>query len=209
MGAGFSTAVRARAAAWACSTFRVDPEQVQGIIAGGQPALYRSIEGAEDDPDAGAEAVRFRGVGKKDVFIGIAASGRTPFVWGGIWEANRRGAKTALLCFNPTLKIPRDNRPDLVIKPDLGPELLTGSTRLKSGTATKLILNMITTLAMAKSGKVIGNLMIDLDPSNTKLRDRAVRIVRQLTNATEAEAKRALEQTQWDVKKAAAQLAKR
>ena len=190
-------------------TFRVDPEQVQGIIAGGQPALYRSIEGAEDDPDAGAEAVRFRGVGKKDVFIGIAASGRTPFVWGGIWEANRRGAKTALLCFNPKLRIPRDNRPDVVIKPDLGPELLTGSTRLKSGTATKMILNMITTLAMAKSGKVIGNLMIDLDPSNTKLRDRAVRIVSQLTNATEAEARRALEQTQWDVKKAAARLAKR
>jgi N-acetylmuramic acid 6-phosphate (MurNAc-6-P) etherase len=153
--------------------------------------------------------VRFRGVGKKDVFIGIAASGRTPFVWGGIWEANRRGAKTALLSFNPTLKIPRDNRPGVVIKPDLGPELLTGSTRLKSGTATKLILNMITTLAMAKSGNVIGNLMIDLDPSNTKLRDRAVRIVSQLTNATEAEARRALEQTQWDVKKAAARLAKR
>ena len=87
--------------------------------------------------------------------------------------------------------------------------MLTGSTRLKSGTATKLILNMITTLAMAKSGKVIGNLMIDLDPSNTKLRDRAVRIIRQLTNATEAEARRALEQTQWDVKKAAARLAKR
>ena len=87
--------------------------------------------------------------------------------------------------------------------------MLTGSTRLKSGTATKLILNMITTLAMAKSGNVIGNLMIDLDPSNTKLRDRAVRIVSQLTNATEAEARRALEQTQWDVKKAAARLAKR
>ena len=190
-------------------TFRVDPKQVQGIIAGGQSALYRSIEGAEDDPDAGAEAVRFRGVGKKDVFIGIAASGRTPFVWGGIWEANRSGAKTALLCFNPKLKIPRDNRPDIVIKPNLGPELLTGSTRLKSGTATKLILNIITTLAMAKSGKVIGNLMIDLDPSNTKLRDRAVRIVSQLTNATEAEAKIALEQTQWDVKKAATSLTKR
>ena len=190
-------------------TFRVDPKQVQGIIAGGQPALYRSIEGAEDNPDAGAEAVRFRGVGKKDVFIGIAASGRTPFVWGGIWEANRSGAKTALLCFNPKLKIPSDNRPGVVIKPNLGPELLTGSTRLKSGTATKLILNIITTLAMAKSGKVIGNLMIDLDPSNTKLRDRAVRIVSQLTNATEAEAKIALEQTQWDVKKAATSLAKR
>ena len=190
-------------------TFRVDPEQVQGIIAGGQPALYRSIEGAEDDPDAGAEAVRFHGVGKNDVFIGIAASGRTPFVWGGIWEANRHGGKTALLCFNPTLKIPRDNRPGVVIKPNLGPELLTGSTRLKSGTATKLILNMITTLAMAKSGKVISNLMIDLDPSNTKLRDRAIRILCQLTSATNEEAKRALEQTNWVVKKAWHRLAKR
>jgi N-acetylmuramic acid 6-phosphate (MurNAc-6-P) etherase len=143
------------------------------------------------------------------VFIGIAASGRTPFVWGGIWEANRRGAKTALLYFNPTLKIPRDNRPGVVIKPNLGPELLTGSTRLKSGTATKLILNMITTLAMAKSGKVIGNLMIDLDPSNTKLRDRAIRILCQLTSATNEEAKRALEQTNWVVKKAWHRLAKR
>ncbi|HJN89156.1 MAG TPA: N-acetylmuramic acid 6-phosphate etherase [Verrucomicrobiota bacterium] len=187
-------------------TFRADPGQVQGIIAGGQPALYRSIEGAEDNPDAGAEAVRFRGVGKKDVFIGIAASGRTPFIWGGIWEANRRGARTALICFNPTLKIPLDNRPSIVIRPDLGPELLTGSTRLKSGTATKLILNMITTLAMAKSGKVIGNLMVDLAPSNTKLRDRAVRIIRQLTATSEAEAKHALEQTGWNVKKAAARL---
>ena len=190
-------------------TFRADPEQVQGIIAGGQPALWRSIEGAEDSPEAGAEAVRFRGVGKKDVFVGIAASGRTPFVWGGVWEANRRGAHTALLCFNPTLKIHRDNRPAIVIQPDLGPELLTGSTRLKSGTATKLILNMITTLAMAKSGKVIGNLMIDLDPSNTKLRDRAIRILCQLTSATNEEAKRALEQTNWVVKKAWHRLAKR
>jgi len=190
-------------------TFRADPEQVQGIIAGGQPALHLSIEGAEDDADAGAEAVRFRGVGKKDVFIGIAASGRTPFVWGGIWEANRRGAKTALLCFNPTLKLPRGNRPDIVIKPDLGPELLTGSTRLKSGTATKLILNIITTLAMAKSGKVIGNLMIDLDPGNTKLRDRAVRIIRQITRATEADATEALELSGWNIKRAAARLPKR
>ena len=190
-------------------TFRANPDQVQGIIAGGQGALHRSFEGAEDDPDAGAEAVRFRGIAKKDVFIGIAASGRTPFVWGGIWEANRRGAKTALLCFNPTLKLPRGNRPDIVIKPDLGPELLTGSTRLKSGTATKLILNIITTLAMAKSGKVIDNLMVDLDPSNTKLRDRAVRIVRQLTDASETEADDALERSGWDVKQAAALLAKR
>ena len=190
-------------------TFRADPEQVQGIIAGGFPAICQAVEGAEDNAEAGAEAIRFRGIGKQDVFIGIAASGRTPFVWGGIWEANKRGAKTALLCFNPTLKIPRDNKPNVVINPKIGPELLTGSTRLKSGTATKLILNIITTLAMVQIGKVVGNLMVDLDPSNTKLRDRAVRIVRQLTNADESEVREALEKSNWVVKIAIARLAKR
>ncbi|MED5494518.1 MAG: N-acetylmuramic acid 6-phosphate etherase, partial [Verrucomicrobiota bacterium] len=190
-------------------TFRADSEQVQGIIAGGFPALCQAVEGAEDNAEAGAEAVRFRGIGKQDVFIGIAASGRTPFIWGGIWEANRRGAKTALLCFNPRLKIPRDNKSDVVITPKIGPELLTGSTRLKSGTATKLILNIITTLAMVQIGKVVGNLMVDLDPSNTKLRDRAVRIVRQLTQADEPQAREALEQSNWVVKKAIARLANR
>ena len=139
------------------------------------------------------------------ISAGILAS----FIWGGIWEANKRGAKTALLCFNPTLKIPRDNKPNTVINPKIGPELLTGSTRLKSGTATKLILNIITTLAMVQIGKVVGNLMVDLDPSNTKLRARAVRIVRQLTQADEPLAREALEQSNWVVKKAIARLAKR
>ena len=190
-------------------TFRADPEQVQGIIAGGFPALCQAVEGAEDNAKAGAEAVRFRGVGKRDVFLGIAASGRTPFVWGGIWAAKKQGAKTALLCFNPTITIPRENKPDVVINPKIGPELLTGSTRLKSGTATKLILNIITTLAMVRIGKVVGNLMVDLDPSNTKLRDRAVRIVRQLTDATEPQTRAALEKTNWVVKDAIARLSMR
>ncbi len=190
-------------------TFRADPEQVQGIIAGGFPALCQAVEGAEDNAEAGAAAVRFRGVGKHDIFIGIAASGRTPFVWGGIWEAKKRGAKTALLCFNPSLKIPKDNKPGVVINPKIGPELLTGSTRLKSGTATKLVLNIITTLSMVQIGKVVGNLMVDLDPSNTKLRDRAVRIVCQLTSADEIQAREALEKTNWVVKKAIARLDKR
>ncbi|MDP6892729.1 MAG: N-acetylmuramic acid 6-phosphate etherase [Verrucomicrobiota bacterium] len=189
-------------------TFRTDPEQVQGIIAGGFSAICQSVEGAEDDTNAGAEAIRFRGINKHDVFIGIAASGRTPFVWGGIWEANKRGAKTALLCFNPKLKIPQGNKPNIVINPKIGPELLTGSTRLKSGTATKLILNIITTMAMVQSGKVIGNLMVDLDPSNTKLRDRAVRIVQQLANADEQQARKTLEKNKWNVKKAINHLSK-
>ena len=130
-------------------------------------------------------------------------------VWGGIWAAKKQGAKTALLCFNPTITIPRGNKPDVVINPKIGPELLTGSTRLKSGTATKLILNIITTLAMVRIGKVVGNLMVDLDPSNTKLRDRAVRIVRQLTDATEPQTRAALEKTNWVVKDAIARLSMR
>lgn len=183
-------------------TFRADPEMVQAIMAGGQRAIWQPVEGAEDDPTAGAEAVRFRGVGKGDVLVGIAASGRTPFVWGALWEAKKRGATTVLLCFNPNLRVGRSQRPHQIIAPNLGPEILTGSTRLKSGTATKLILNMFTTLAMVRIGKVIGNLMVDLNPSNVKLRDRAVRIVRQLTGADEPAAREALEKSGWVVKKA-------
>ena len=136
----------------------------------------------------------------------MSASGRTPFVWSALREARRRGARTILLCFNPHLEIPRSHRPDLVIAPNVGPEILTGSTRLKSGTATKLILNMFTTLAMVRLGKVISNLMVDLNPSNVKLRDRAVRIVRELTAADEATTMEALEKSGWIVKKAVRRL---
>jgi N-acetylmuramic acid 6-phosphate (MurNAc-6-P) etherase len=107
-----------------------------------------------------------------------------------------------LLCFNPHLESPRGNRPDLIIAPDVGPELLTGSTRLKSGTATKLILNLFTTLAMVRLGKVVSNLMVDLNPSNAKLRGRAIRIVRQLSGVSEADARAALERSGWIVKNA-------
>jgi N-acetylmuramic acid 6-phosphate etherase len=187
-------------------TFRTPPELVQGIIAGGPMALSRSVEGAEDDVAAGARAIEFRGVSKRDIVVGIAASGRTPFVWGALKEAKRRGAKTVLLCFNPSLKISRAEKPDLVVTPNIGPEVLTGSTRLKAGTATKLILNLFTTLAMVRLGKVVGNLMVDLNPSNTKLRGRAVRIVRELTGADESTANRALERSGWVVKKALVRL---
>ncbi len=183
-------------------TFRTPPEMVQGIIAGGQTALWRAVEGAEDDPAAGARAVEFRGVQRGDVLVGIAASGRTPFVWGALAEASRRGAKTILLCFNPNLKIPRDRRPSLVIAPAIGPEILTGSTRLKAGTATKLILNIFTTLAMTRLGKVSSNLMIDVKPSNAKLRERAVRIVSELTGADAEHARATLEKSDWVVKTA-------
>jgi N-acetylmuramic acid 6-phosphate etherase len=144
----------------------------------------------------------FRNVGKRDVVIGIAASGRTPFVWGAMEEAKKRGAKAVLLTFNPSLKLPKTPKLDLFLDVDVGPELLTGSTRLKSGTATKLILNMLTTLAMVRLGKVQSNLMIDLNPSNVKLRDRAIRIVQEITGASREAAEAALKKTGWVVKDA-------
>ncbi|MEO6741671.1 MAG: N-acetylmuramic acid 6-phosphate etherase [Chthoniobacteraceae bacterium] len=181
-------------------TFRTPASLVQGIIAGGRTALWSAVEGAEDDAASGKTAIEFRSVRAQDVVIGISASGHAPFVWGCLVEAKRRGAKTVLICCNPAYR----DHPllDNAILPDTGPEILTGSTRLKAGTATKLILNMITTLAMTHSGKVIGNLMIDLNPSNTKLRDRAVRIVQQITGADEATAFGALAGNGWLVRAA-------
>ena len=186
-------------------TFRTPASLVQGIIAGGRTALWSAVEGAEDDLAGGKQAIEFRRVGAKDVIVGISASGHAPFVWGCLGEAKRRGATTVLICCNPACR----DHPllDKAILPDTGPEILTGSTRLKSGTATKLILNMITTLAMTHSGKVIGNLMIDLNPSNTKLRDRAVRIVQEITGADESTALRALEHSGWIVRAACEALA--
>jgi N-acetylmuramic acid 6-phosphate etherase len=202
VGAGTSGRLGVLDASECPPTFRTPPDLVQGIIAGGQKAIWSAVEGAEDDAAAGGHAVEFRGVGKRDVVVGIAASGRTPFVWGALGAAKRRGAKTVLLCFNPFLKIPRAEKPDVVIAPNVGPEILTGSTRLKAGTATKLVLNIFTTLAMVRLGKVAGNLMVDLNPSNVKLRDRAVRIVRELSGADEAAARTWLEKAGWVVKRA-------
>jgi N-acetylmuramic acid 6-phosphate etherase len=209
VGAGTSGRLGVLDASECPPTFRSSPDLVQGIIAGGQNALWQSVEGAEDDAEAGGCAIRFRGVTRRDVVTGIAASGTTPFVWGALREAKRRGAATVLVCFNPFLKIPRALRPTIVIAPNLGPELLTGSTRLKAGTATKQLLNMFTTLAMVRLGKVRSNLMIDLNPANVKLRDRAVRIVQELTGADCRAAQGALERGGWVVKRAAARLRRR
>lgn len=189
-------------------TFRASPESIQGIIAGGQRALWQAVEGAEDDAAAGASALQFRELQSRDLVIGIAASGRTPFVWGALGFAKQVGARTILLSFNPFLKIARAHRPDLVLAPNVGPEILTGSTRLKSGTATKLVLNMISTISMVRLGKVISNLMVDLNPSNIKLRDRAIRIVGELTGCQPEEARSALEKTGWVVKDAWAAIRK-
>jgi N-acetylmuramic acid 6-phosphate etherase len=208
VGAGTSGRLGVLDASECPPTFRSPPKLVQGIIAGGDVALRKSVEGAEDDAEAGAREIRTRKVNEHDVVVGIAASGTTPFVWGALREAKRRKAMTVLVCFNPYVKIPNEYKPTVVIVPNLGPELLTGSTRLKAGTATKLLLNIFSTLAMVKSGKVIGNLMVDLNPANVKLRDRAARIVQELTKAEFASAREALEQSGWVIKKAIARLKK-
>jgi N-acetylmuramic acid 6-phosphate etherase len=202
VGAGTSGRIGNLDASECPPTFRTPPDQVQAIMAGGQRALWQSIEGAEDDAQGGAQAVAYRGVRRNDIVVGIAASGRTPFVWGALTEAKRRLARTILICFNPHLQIDRRQRPDVLIAVDLGPEILTGSTRLKAGTATKLILNACTTLSMVRLGKVVSNLMVDLNPSNEKLRQRAVRIVRELTKTSESQALQALEKSAWVVKDA-------
>ncbi len=181
-------------------TFRVEPEQVQGIIAGGQRALWSAAEGSEDDSAAGARAIRYRDVTKNDVVIAISASGHAPFIWGCLMEAKQRGAKTVLMTCHPAYK--DHTLPDQIITLDTGAELLTGSTRLRAGTATKMTLNIITTLAMTHTGKVISNLMVDLNPSNSKLRHRATRIVATLASVSEEEAHAALRESGWIVRKA-------
>ncbi len=208
VGAGTSGRLGVLDASECPPTFRVPPEEVQGIIAGGQTALWSAAEGMEDEPMAGAAAIVGRGVNKKDVVMGIAASGRTPFMWGALAEARKRGAKTILFTCNPHLEIPPAMKPEVWIAVEVGPEVLTGSTRLKSGTATKIVLNTLTTLAMVQMGKVLSNLMVDLNPSNEKLRERAVRIVRAVTGADEKAAVAALERAKWVVKEACARLKK-
>jgi N-acetylmuramic acid 6-phosphate etherase len=207
VGAGTSGRLGVLDASECPPTFRVSPDLVQGIMAGGRRALWSAVEGAEDQETEGAEAVRFRGVGEGDVILGIAASGRTPYVWGALEEARRLGAVTALLAFHPSLDVPEAHRPDRLILINTGPEPLTGSTRMKAGTATKVFLNTLTTLAMVRTGKVRGNLMIDLNPSNTKLRDRAVRLVTELVSCDGETARRALEESGWVVRDAVERLA--
>jgi N-acetylmuramic acid 6-phosphate etherase len=188
-------------------TFNVPPTMVQAILAGGDRALMGAFEDAEDDFDGGATAVRSRDVSPRDIVIGIAASGRTPFVWGALTAARALGATTILLCFNPQLAFQPGTRPHLVIAPATGPEVLTGSTRLKAGTATKQVLNILTTLAMVRLGKVVENLMIDVRPTNAKLRQRAIRIVTELAGVSEAAAAAALARHHWDVHQTVRRLA--
>jgi N-acetylmuramic acid 6-phosphate etherase len=179
-------------------TFGAPPEMVQGIVAGGVSALHRSVEGAEDEPGGGALAIEERGLTGADIVCGISASGRTPFVLGALAEAKRRGAQTMLLTCNPART--RTEAFDLEIDLATGPEILTGSTRLKAGTATKIALNILSTGAMVALGKVRGNLMIDLAISNEKLRDRATRLVAELGKCDYAEAVERLQKNGWNLR---------
>ena len=197
IGAGSSGRIGVLDASEIPATFGASPDLVQGLIAGGVTALYRSVEGAEDEKSAGALALDERGIKDIDVVIGITTSGRTPFVLGALARAKSLGAKTILLTCNPA---PTTAPVDLAIHFAVGPEVLTGSTRLKAGTATKVALNIISTGAMVALGKVRGNLMIDLHTSNTKLRDRAVRVVAELADCDYDSARRELEASGWNLR---------
>jgi len=200
VGAGTSGRLGVLDAAECPPTFRTPPEQVQGIIAGGEASLLRSAEGAEDRPEDGAAAVDASGVGEHDVVMGIAAGGTTPFVHGALRRAAGRGARTIFLsCVGP---VPGEPAVDLVIRPLTGPEVLTGSTRLKAGTATKLVLNTITTLSMVRLGKAYENLMVDLRASNLKLLDRGARIISTITGLAREPAIDLLRQADGHVKRA-------
>ena len=179
-------------------TFRTDPEMVQGVIAGGQEAMFKAREGAEDSADGGAAGVDEKDVSGNDVVMGIAAGGTTPYVHGALRRAAERGAKTIFLsCVQP---VPNEPKVDVTIRPLTGPEVVTGSTRLKAGTATKLVLNMITTLSMVQLNKVYENLMVDLRATNTKLWDRGARIIATLTSLPKHDAMELLKKADGHVK---------
>ena len=198
MGAGTSGRLGVLDASECPPTFRVPAGMVVGLIAGGPKALVSATEGAEDSQQKGREALEEINLTAADVVVGIAASGRTPYVIGGLDYARKIGAMTVALSCNPKSAIAADA--DIAISPVVGPEVLTGSTRMKSGTAEKLVLNMLTTAAMIRIGKTYQNLMVDLHASNRKLVARAARIVIQATGCTLEEARAALDKTGNDVK---------
>ena len=191
VGAGTSGRLGILDAAECPPTFSTDPNIVIGIIAGGDKAVFQSIEGAEDLSENGVRDIQQKNVTHRDVVVGITTGGTTPYVMGALFEAKRRNAKTIFLCCNPETSPTFDV--DVIILPIVGPEVITGSTRMKAGTATKLILNMLTTTTMIKIGKVYENLMVDLRTLNAKLSDRAERIVMTVTGVSRNEAKKVLE----------------
>lgn len=197
-GAGTSGRLGILDAAECPPTFGTEPSVVQGIIAGGVKAMTEAIEGAEDSRELGCQDVQEAGVSQKDVVVGIAASGRTPYVWGALQEARTRQAGTISLSCNSDPDIGKSA--DIAINLAVGPEVVTGSTRLKAGSATKMVLNMLTTASMVKLGKVYQNLMVNVQATNQKLRERAKHIVMQATGVSYAVADRLLAEAAGDVK---------
>jgi N-acetylmuramic acid 6-phosphate etherase len=179
-------------------TFGTNPLSVQAIMAGGQEAVFRAKEGVEDNYEEGARSIGRLRLGKKDVVIGVSASGMTPFVRGGLTRARKSGVKIIFVTCWPGSEL--QNFVDLQIAPAVGPEIIAGSTRLKAGTATKLVLNMLTTISMIKLGKTYGNLMVDVQTGSEKLKDRARRILSIVTGLDYEAADALLKRSKWNVK---------
>jgi len=198
VGAGTSGRMAVMDAAEMPPTFGIDPERFIAVVAGGQAATGQAVEDAEDSEFAAIDALNQLEIRRADIVIGVAASGRTPFVVAAVRHANQKGIWTCGISNNP--KTPLLHEATLPILLDTGPEVLTGSTRLKAGTSQKLALNRISTTAMVLSGKVVENLMVDVKAKNQKLKERCVRIVRELSTATEEEAWEALESNDWSVR---------
>lgn len=199
IGAGTSGRLGVLDASEAPPTFGIDEDLVRAIIAGGDEALRHAVEGAEDDSSAGARAARDH-VRSGDVLVGISASGRAKFVTAAMVMARELGARTVALTCDDSSPLAKDA--DVTIAVDVGPEVLAGSSRLKAGTATKLVLNMLSTATMIRSGRTRGDLMVDLRPTNAKLKERAVRMVQDEAGVSEDEARARLEAADWSVRKA-------
>ena len=200
VGAGTSGRLGVLEAAEMPPTFGTSPSQVHAVMAGGKEAVFRSREGVEDDYEEGARAIARLRPRRADVVVGVSASGITPFVRGALTRARKSGLKVIFVTCWPGTEL--QNFVDLIIAPAVGPEVLTGSTRLKAGTATKMVLNMLTTVSMVRLGKTYGNLMVDVQTSSEKLRDRARRIVGIVTGLGDEETGKLLIRARWNVKAA-------
>jgi len=198
VGAGTSGRLGVLEAAEMPPTFSTKPELVQGLMAGGQEAVFRAREGVEDNYEEGGRSLARLRVGKKDVVVGVSASGITQFVRGALTVARKKGARIIFVTCWPGTEL--QNYVDLIIAPSVGPEVIAGSTRLKAGTATKLVLNMLTTVSMVRIGKTYGNLMVDVKTGSEKLKDRAQRILSMITGVDPDEAKALLTKAKWNVK---------
>lgn len=200
VGAGTSGRLGVLEAAEMPPTFSTKPELVQGIMAGGQEAVFRAREGVEDNFEEGGRALSRLRIGKRDVVVGVSASGITQFVRGALTVARKKGARIIFVTCWPGTEL--QNYVDLIIAPSVGPEVIAGSTRLKAGTATKLVLNMLTTASMIRIGKTYGNLMVDVKTGSDKLKDRAQRIVSMVTGTDPDQARDLLLKARWNVKAA-------